>query len=368
MGYYDITNMKRAIEEQKAHYAIFMGGRDIGKSFQVKKDVVTECYIRGTHFIYLRREDKDLNEDLLLRYFGDCNITEITEGEFTEIYVYRKTFYLARRNELGQIEEKVPIGYAHALTLASHYKSTVWADVDRILFEEFVPDGKPYLANEPDKLQEYVSTIARSREILVYIVGNTISKLSPYFHEWDLKGVHKMKKGQIDLYRQINTITDEEGVHEQEIRILVEKCQAQGIFSKMAFGSSAEHITKNEYRTSAVPLVTVDYLALYCDKCYTIYWTFQNLMFKSEFYRNNKGQYFWYVKPAASKITLEDLEGERVITDKVDYNILHTDFRAISPKETRVLNYFSMGKIFYSNNETGTDFRTVYRELARRRG
>jgi hypothetical protein len=360
--------MKKAIKENNAHYALFMGGRDIGKSYQVKHDIVGECFMNGTHFIYLRREDTDLKEDLLQRYFGDCRVSDLTEGQFDEIIVYRKTFYLARRNELGQIEEKQVIGFAHALSLASHYKSTDWSDVDRIVYEEFIPDGKPYLQNEPDALQEYVSTIARDRHILVYLVGNTISKICPYYTAWDLKGITRMKKGQIDLYRQITTLVDEEGTHEREVRILVEKCKATGLFSQMAFGASAEHIAKNDYKTSRMPRVSVEYLRLFCDKCYEMYWIYQNLTFKSEFYRNEKGEYFWYVKPADGAVTLEKLGGIRCITDQVDYSIYHTDFRALSPKENRVLNYFSMGKIFFSDDSTGTDFRVAYRELMRRRG
>lgn len=72
-------------------------------------------------------------------------------------------------------------------------------DYDYILYEEFITDNS-YLYDEPRQLQQFVSTVARSEKLTVILIGNTLSRVCPYFSEWCLEGVLKQKQGTIEIY------------------------------------------------------------------------------------------------------------------------------------------------------------------------
>ena len=362
---YSILKHKAVIDKESVDFALFLGGRNIGKSYQVKHEVLRQCYNNDTEFIYLRREDKDIKTDLVAGYFADVDVRELTGGEWQSISVYHGKIFLVAEDEDGRPTDKKQIGYAHALSMRTHYKSVLFPKVRDIIFEEFIPDGSPYLMREPEALQEYVSTIARLERVHVWIIGNMISKLSPYYSEWRLDGVPKMRPGQIDLYHNTVTVQDVDGVHENTVTISVEYCAASGILSKMSFGSAASQIVKNEFRSQDVPRLTREYIDNCADECYTMYMIYQSLKFKMILYRDNVG-YFWYVRPADGGLKVEDLAGKRLITDIIDADPYHTRLEPISQKEARVFAILREGRIFYANNMAGTDFRQCIRALQSR--
>lgn len=194
------------------------------------------------------------------------------------------------------------------------------------------------------------------------MVGNKISRLNVYGADWHLDGILRMKPGQIDLYTQTVKVMTEDGMQEHDVKILVEQCKGEGIMSKMAFGSGANQIITNEYRRFEQPTIKADF-AEQCDCIYTMYMMYKELTFKLQFLRISETEYIWYVKPGKNGLKLEDLTDQRVITDVVDYNPLHTRMQTVSPKEKRVFEYFGRQKVFYSDDQTGTDFKQCYRAL-----
>lgn len=370
--FYNISPMWETVKKYGVHYIALQGGRNIGKSYQVKQLLLSEAYINNAEIIYLRREAEDIKTDLCQRYFADMDIDKITEGEYNAIIAYQKKLYWARTDDTGAVAEKKLLGYTHALRLAGHQKSVLYPQVTDIIFEEFIPDGVPYLPHEPLKLQEYCSTIFRTREGRCWLIGNTISKLNPYAVDWELDGLTKMKSHQIDLYTRVVQVQDEEGLAEHEVRIAVEMCAAEGLLSKMAFGSGANQIVKNEYRKYTQPTVTKDYIDNCCDLMYTAYMIYKNLSFKLQLMqiRETDGAggadaLFWYIKPARSGIKLQDLQGERVFTDLSDFDPLHTGLWPVSAKEKPALDILAKNKIFYSDDMTGTDFKQCMAALRR---
>lgn len=76
-----------------------------------------------------------------------------------------------------------------SLSTEQHMSSASFLDCDRILFEEFIERGS-YLPNEPDRLMILYSTIDRKRGVTkLYMVGNSISKVCPYFRAWGLDDI-----------------------------------------------------------------------------------------------------------------------------------------------------------------------------------
>jgi len=105
-----------------------------------------------------------------------------------------------------------------ALSLEQHYSSASFLDVDTIIFEEFMERGC-YIAREPDRLEIFYSTIDRKRgEVKVWLVGNSISRVCPYFSAWGLDTVfRKMKQGDIVEH----TIKNKEN----DVKIAIEYCR-----------------------------------------------------------------------------------------------------------------------------------------------
>ena len=371
--YYNPTKLMRTVTETKPHYIVLMGGRNIGKSYQAQQVLLSEAYITKKEIIYLRREKEDIKTDLVQGYFADADVSKITEGTWDSITVYQGKIYWSRHDDDGKICEKQQFGWVHALNMATHYKSVMFPNVTDIIFEEFVPDGKPFLEREPTKLQEYVSTVFRTREGRCWLIGNTISKLNPYAEAWKLEGVNRMKPHQIDIYKSTVKVQTETGVEEHEVRTLVEACAGEGILSKMAFGEGSNQIISNEYRRFSHPCVDKSYIDNNCEILTTMYMFYQNLKFKMQFCEivdwdspASNSRVFWYVKPADGSLKLEDLEDERVITDVVDYNLLHGPLSPISPKEKRLFDFLARKKIFFSDDMTGTDFEQCFNAMLRR--
>ena len=372
MKYYSIDRAAEAVRREGAAYVLLMGGRNIGKSYQVKKKLLTDAFINGSELIYLRREKEDILTDLCQGYFTDVPVNEITEDLYDSIIVYQKKIFWARHDEEGVVTEKKLLGYTHALRLATHYKSVMYPNVTDVIFEEFVPDGSPYLTDEPLKLQEYISTIFRTRTGRCWLIGNTVSRLNPYAKAWHLDNVHKMHKHQIDTYTQTVNVQTREGVISHDVKIIVERCAAEGLLSKMAFGDGSGQIVSNEYRRYEQPTVDAAFIEQDCNILHEIYMFYQNLKFKLQLCQiidpegEHDNEVFWYCKPASGKIKQEDLPHSRVISDKPDYNPLHTQLKPVSGKELAALSMLDAGRVFYSDDMTGTDFKQCYRALKRR--
>lgn len=352
--YYSLERVKKV----DAQFKILLGGRNIGKSYAVKHDVVKTCYENGKEFIYLRRWDEDIKPKNAINYFGDLDVKTITNGKYNHVTIYQSKIYLCNYDESGRAIDKFLIGYTHALNQNERYKSQIFPRVDFIIFEEFITDMQ-YLPNECDKLQQYTSTIFRERVGVVYMVGNTISKLCPYFNQWKLDKVMKMKTHEITLFENTTDVLTDNGVISVIVKIAVEMCGAQSVLSKMAFGDSANMIVKNSWQTKSVARIDVDTYER-AEMIYLLYVYCDNLSFRMELL-NLDNMIFWYVLPQTREI--KDFDTTRIITDKPDINPIHTSgFIALSENEKIAFNLIKQSKVFYCSNECGSDFLQVLKK------
>ena len=192
--YYDISS----ILATKAQYMMLLGQRSNGKSYQAKNTILKNAYDKGRKFVYLRRWKEDIKAKSVKAYFGDMPINKITKGEWEGIKVWNGEIYFYRTEEGEEVKSK-SIGRFCALNEAERYKSWTFIDYDYIVYEEFITD-KAYLVDEPRQLQQFVSTVARDNRMTVILIGNTLSRVCPYFNEWCLDGVLKQKQGTIEIY------------------------------------------------------------------------------------------------------------------------------------------------------------------------
>lgn len=157
---------------------IVIGGRGIGKTYGWKKKAIRDFVRKGKQFGYIRRYESELKEvkDTL---FNDI----IFNNEFPELDIQIKGNEYYINDELA--------GYAFSLTKAKDYKSASFPMVQNLLFDEFIIEGGRtgaggYLSREPDKLLDLYETIARMRDVTLFMFANAITLANPYFLQWEI--------------------------------------------------------------------------------------------------------------------------------------------------------------------------------------
>lgn len=340
--YYDISNMLKT----DAEYMILLGQRSNGKSYQAKLTAIKNAYETGRRFVYMRRWDNHVKAKDVVNYFVDLNISDITNGEWSGVHAVKGEIYFTGFDEEGKKILSDCIGYYVALNMSEANKSKVFLDVDYIIFEEFITD-KAYLYDEPRQLQHMVSTIARNNRCHVIMVGNTLSRVCPYFNEWCLEGVLKQKIGTIEVYH-FHVSEDE------TVNIAVEYCENSVKENKMFFGQAAKQIVSGEWDTydaNKLPRTQLEY-----DMVYEIELTFQAFTFILQLLVEPKdGGTLIFIYPATKKRKIY-----RKISDKFSDlpNVTRCLDSRIRP-EALMIELFRLDKVCYSDNLTASDFKHV---------
>lgn len=366
-NFYDISNVRST----HAQYIMLLGQRANGKSYQVKNiccladawDYINERYTTTRHckkgeqrktgkFIYLRRWQADIKAKGVEEYFDDSKkyVKELTEGTYEGVTAFNGSLYFYYTDEEGKHVKSEEIGRYHDLNELERWKSRAFVDFTNVIYEEFITNGI-YLDDEPTMLQQYVSTIARLEEITVFLIGNTLSRVCPYFTEWCLEGVLKQKQGTIDMYHY--HMKDEDD-RDTVINIAVEYCANAKVENKMFFGQSAKQIISGEWDTKDVPKLPrkqSDY-----EKVYEVLVVYQSFKFVIELLvEKRKGGRICFVYPfTGSRRFL------RILTDEFSdspFRSARLDMNRIP--ERYIEECFRQNKVCYSDNLTGSDFRTV---------
>lgn len=346
--YYSIKNLLKT----KAQYVIPLGQRSNGKSYSAKEEVIKYCYINNRKFVYLRRWKDDIKVNSVTAYFGDTPVDKITGGQYDAIKAHGGYLYPVEYDGDGDNIKEIRgeiIGRYCSLNDAERYKSQAFEDYDFIIFEEFITDGL-YLADEPRRLQQFVSTVARDRKITVIMIGNTINRVCPYFNEWSLDGVLKQKQGTIEIYHYHT----EGGV----VDIAVERCETIKQDATMFFGNSEKQIVAGEWEVHDFPHLQKkkeEYEMLYELKieCQKFQFCMQLLA------DPETGGRFLFVYPLTT-----GREFERIIADWYADDPQITNCFLTNRKVERIMaELFRMDKIVFSDNLTGTDFKSCCQYL-----
>lgn len=344
-NYYDISEMLKT----KAEYMMLLGQRSNGKSYQVKKTVLEDFYYNGTKFIYLRRWKADIKQKEVSTYFDDIPISKFTNREYNSVKAMNGFIYLCKIED-GVIVEKLEMGRYCALNEYERYKSQVFMNYKNIVYEEFITDSI-YLNDEPKLLQQFVSTVARLEKIRVFLIGNTLTRVCPYFHEWCLENVLKQKQGTIEIY----TYHMEDNV---EVKIAVEYCANTNNKNTMFFGQAARQIVTGEWDVKEVPKLPKQLYEY--EKIYEVMVVYQAFKFVLELLVESKeGGIIVFVYPYTDKRKIQ-----RVITDEFSDKPYVSKKLDIDKKpELLMLKALRMDKVCYSDNLTGSDFSKVIEKL-----
>lgn len=339
------------IDKTEAEYRIPIGERGNGKSYAVKKKSLLLALQNNEEFIYLRRFREDIKTVYVERYFADMDIKKLTHGVYDGIYVYHGEIYYCNYNDDGKAVNKKLIGHACALSEDERLKSQQFPDVTNIIYEEFV-SKRMYLPDEPNRLQNFVSTVARDRQIAVWMIGNKMTRVCPYFQEWGLTNIPKQKMGTIEVYRLKSY--DDEG-NEKITRVAVENCGTSGSKSTMFFGKSASAIKNGEWETDSYPKFPAGEMKDYT-RLYELMLSDLGFDFVLQLYvQNETGGMFVYVYPYTRNRIIK-----RKITNIFSPDPLTTStFNDNINAERIIRDCLQKSKTCYSDNLTGTDFNQV---------
>lgn len=351
----------KIIDKIAADMIIILGERSNGKSFAVKELLIKDAYKNGAQFGYLRRYAEDVKDYLVTEYFSDVirnkngheYIKEWTNGEYTTITAYRKSIYFANYDEdADKIVRGKKIGRMFGLSASEHYKSLAFPEIKNIIYEEFVTNAY-YLPNEPNMLLQFMSTIFRHEKGRVFCIGNKVSRICPYYGEYQLVNINKQKVGSIDTYIK----KEDDGV---ETRIAVYMTHTLKFNSGMFFGNAAKAIAGGEWETSEHPHLRGhrdDYTTIY-----TLVFKFGMTTFLLELLQSriNPNDFTWFVSPKNTPIQ----KNTRVVADTYNLSSLCTiGFVPLTKPESNIFNLIRQKKVCFSDNLTGTEFWQCYNML-----
>ena len=342
--YYRTTN----IDKVKAQYKMLLGQRSNGKSYAVKEKVLTKAYKHDKKFVYMRRYQNDVKATDVERYFSDMPIESITDECYEAICVYRGGIYFCNYDEDGKVKRGKLAGYIVYLSGLEHFKSQAFVNVEDMIFEEFITNAM-YLNEEPKQLMQFVSTVFRDREGVVWLIGNTISRVCPYFEEWQLRGIPKQKQNTIDTYE----FARYEDGEEIKTVIAVENCENSGSKSTMFFGLSADSITGGSWECKEMPKLPKplnEYTMLY-----ELLFRDNGFSFILQLLVNNEGGMFVYIYPFTGCRNLK----RKITSEFSDDPLTTTCFNDKINAELRMRELLNQHKVCYSDNLTGTDFENV---------
>lgn len=358
INYYNIHPLIDAAPDNTSIFML-LGQRANGKSFQVKKLCLEEAY-QGMKsgvdkFVYLRRWKEDIKQDAVSSYFNDAPVAEITNYEYTGVVAYHGKIYFTYIDDTED-EPKVKraepaIGEYWSLNERERAKSLVFKGYKNIIYEEFITD-KLYLSeNEPSYLMQFMSTVFRHEAGRVFLVGNTLSRICPYFSEWTLEPVLRMKPGELHIFRYKLNDDDPD---EDDIVMAVEYCQNANYKNKMFFGQTAKQIIAGEWETRNAPKLPQP--LQYYDKVYEMCVEYQSFKFILMLLVDPKtGGILTYIYPLTTKRTIR-----RILSEKFSTNpFISARLNLSNAAEALINNCFNDNKVCYSDNMTATDFKHV---------
>ena len=169
----------------QAMFNFIVSERGCGKTYGALKMVVKDFIKNGNEFVYLRRYKSELNKAVPKIFDALIKNDEFPDYDFK---VEGVKFFIRAKEEAGDKRAWIKIGEAAALSTASILKSSNFANVKTIVFDEFLLSTGifRYLKNEVETLLDAVESIGRLRDVRVFFLGNAISVTNPYFAYFNL--------------------------------------------------------------------------------------------------------------------------------------------------------------------------------------
>lgn len=359
-------NVESLIEKYKSNYYVLLSGRDIGKSTSVCKYIVKQSYNYYKAFAFIRRYETRVAD--VKKWFNSTHLSEyyeeLTGGEYKEIDVKADEVFFIGYDEKGKKVKGPTLGYVFYINKVKtgYYKSLQFDNVYKVVYEEFIIDNDDiYLPNEVADFENLLSTILRKRiyepDIEIFLVGNKVNQICPYLTEYGINDALKLQPGEIKQYHY--TRHNELLEAEDEIILTVEmiKDAQKGGISISKKGKQAE---TGEWVTGEHPRLMKGESFKDYDNIYTFIFAYSGFYFCIRCLQDKDSNIFLFCVPHTTDIP----DNTRVIGDIPSHSILYTyDFTPIVNREAVVFNLIKQKKIYFSDNQCGTNFFNAYKAL-----
>lgn len=342
------------IKKCDAQYNVIFGERSSGKTFAVLEEGLKNFVEKGKQLAIVRRWDEDFKGKRGRQMFDALEaagkVSELTGGEWTNVFYFSSRWYLCRYNEKGEREQQErPFAYGFSLTAMEHDKSTSYPDITTICFDEFLT-RTVYLPDEFILFTNVISTIVRHRDdVKIYMLGNTVNKYCPYFKEMGLKHIKDMKPGDIDVYQY----------GEGRLKVAVEYTSPnkKGKQSDVYFAfdnPKLQMITSGTWEIDIYPHCPVKYKPK--EILFTFFIDFDNELLQCEIVLT-KGMMFTFIHKKTSELKHPDKDLIYSLSYDPRPNWKRNILKPCSEIERKITALIKEDKIFYSDNETGEIMR-----------
>ena len=349
----------KKIKELHAIYNIIVGERSNGKTYAVLKEILEQYFNNRSQGAIVRRWQDDFKGKRALAMFAplvtDNVVYKLSKGQWDRIDYRSGCWYPARYDEDTDtiVRGDDPIAYAFALSSMEHDKSTSYPRVKTICFDEFLTRGY-YLVDEFVLFMNVISTIVRQRtDVVIYMLGNTVSWSAPYWTEMGIKHIKDMNQGSIDLYEY----------GESGLKVAVEYCQSTADSKKsniyFAFDNPRlQMITSGAWEIALYPHLPVKYKHKDIKGVFFICFEGDTLQCELVYSDHNP---FIFIHRKTTPI--KDYDNDVIFSVNNDYRMNHYQ-SLIRPrdKRTQIIAFlFKQNKIYYQDNEIGEIVRN-YRQ------
>lgn len=329
--YYDLSK----ILSYNAFLNFLIGERGVGKTYSTSKFVTKKFINNGDEFAYIRRYKTELKKSIP-KFFEPL----ITNEEF-------KDHKLSTSGDKFYIDGKVA-GYSMTLSTAQDLKSTNFSKVKYIIFDEFIIEEgqKHYLKNEVENFLGLVETIARMRNVKIFMLGNAVTVANPYFLFFDINMPYntdiKTYKDGLILVQYMKNEEYRKAKRESPLGKLVEGTE----YSKYAIDNSFRLDNKDFIeRKSGNSRFT--FAIKYKENVYGVWFNYnEGKIFISNDYNEN-GQIF--------ACTLQDHSPNTMLINSA---------RKYNSWKTFIQNY-QLGNVYYENQKIKQNIKEVVRMFIR---
>lgn len=357
--YYTLNN----ILSKNADYNIVFGERSNGKTYACLeygiKKFVESGYKEQTAII--RRWKEDIRgrraESVYSALTSNNRISELTNGEFTEIYYFNGKYYLSNFDkELKKhVPLNTPLAYTFALSEMEHDKSTAYPEITTIIFDEFLT-RRYYLPDEFILFMNVLSTIIRQRNnVKIFMLGNTVNKYSPYFKEMGLKHIPQQEQGTIDIYQ----------LGKGQLTIAVEyadsisKEKESNKYFCFDDSEAVQMIINGKWEMAIYPHLNTHYKQ--SDIVFTYFIEFSETVLQCEIVCKDN-EYFTYIHEKTTPIKNPDTDLIYSLHHNEKGNYKRRLISTATPIEKKISTFYALEKVFFQNNEVGEIVRNYIQQ------
>lgn len=347
------------VKHKKGILRYWNDGVNYHSNYKDKNKVIEEVILaKNRRFGLIRRLQEEIKPSVAFNYFSDIDVFKITNGMYNTFDIYRERVYLANYDiDTHKTKRGEFIGYLFALSREQNYAGGSFLDITDLIFEEVIT-RKIYLKNEPSKLLNLYCTVDRKKGTTrLWLPGNTISRVCPYFEEWGIdKLVREMKQGDIKSVWIPTGEVDDDGVP-VEVKMSVEYCKSTGR-SSYVIGKHAEMLNTGAWQTEPQPHLPNSIKEYEC--LFKVGFLYKSFKFIGEYLLDRKNQTLvWFIFPYDKEFKKDLVVFSDVIkTSPYWFRNIYT--ANIQNKNVKtVLNNFTESNIFYATDLCGTDFKQV---------